>query len=249
MFLLSLGQAIAQDTPALKKPTPTKKEDTVNEQGEKINIKNIRNRYWARGKKNKIGVVQNRKFSKAHKYQIGIFGGLNSVDPFLSVQALGMSFGYHFNERYSLSLTGWYNFVGNSSAFKTFQNEKDGNINTNEPAGYIGLENTWSLLYGKLSLLGKKIIYFDLHMGFGLGADFTETGAYLAPSFLIGQRFFLSQVTSFRLDYRVKYRRETFFEKTINSASVSIGSEYGPRNAFSHVITVGIDFLLGSGRK
>ncbi len=242
--ILTTPLAFAQDS-----ANESEKVDVNAKQGEKVNIKNIRKKYWAKGKKAKIGVVQNRKFSKANKYQLGVFGGINAVDPFLSVQTLGLSFGYHFTERYSLSLTGWYNFVGNSTAFDVFQTEKDGNINTNEPAGYIGLENNWSLLYGKLSFLGHKIIYFDLHIGAGLGLDFTETGHYLAPSILIGQRFFITKVTSLRFDYRFKYRRETFFEKTINTNSVSIGQEYGPRNAFSHVITIGVDFLLGSGDK
>ncbi len=237
-FLTHWQIALAEES----QPTPAQEEKTSG--GEKVDVNNIKDRYWTKGKSAEVGVVQNRKFSKSNKFQFGVFGGIVAVDPFLSVQTLGSSFGYHFSETYSLHLTGMYNFVADSLAYERYKAEKDGKINTNKPNGYLGLENNWSLLYGKLSLLGKQIIYFDLHVGAGLGLDFTESGKYIAPSIMIGQRFYITQVMSLRLDYRLMYRRESFYEQQITS---QLGTLKGPRNAFSHVITLGVDFLIGKG--
>src|SRR5690606_10090253 len=120
-------------------------------------VAQIKKKYWARGKESEMGVDQNRLFSKAGKLHFGTFLGVTFVDPFLSVYPLGFSAGYLFNEFFAFSLVGFKDFSLDSSALKQFYKEKNGKINLNRPKYYIGGEGSLSLIYGKLSLLGKSI--------------------------------------------------------------------------------------------
>ena len=137
---------------------------------------------------------------------------------------------------------GWKHLVQDSDAHEKLKEERNATTNTNEPNYYLGAETNYSFLYGKLSLAGKKIIYYDMHLGLGAGVTATENGTYFTPSAGLGQRFFLSKTTSLRVDYRGMFYREEIVEKQIVT---KIGSSVGHRNNFSHSITFGVDFFFG----
>jgi len=206
-----------------------------------INVDSIKEKYWAKGEQTELGVVQNRKYSKGDKIQFGLLGSLVISDPFLSTRLLGASIGYHFSEYFSVSLLAWKNFVSPSAALKTFEASSSGaTANTNKPESYFGGEAVGSLLYGKLSLLGAAIIYYDLHLLGGLGMTSTESGNNITPHVGVGQRFFISKHFSLRLDFRLMYYRETILEKVIPT---KLGQVQGKRNNFTNTINLGIDFL------
>ena len=127
---------------------------------EKVNVNNIQKRYWAHDNQANVGVVQNRLYTKANHFQVSAISGILVSDPFLSVKAFGLSLGYHFSEYLSVHALGWRSLTSGSSALDTL-NDFGQTANTVEPRFYAGSEVQWSLLYGKLSLLGKKIIYYD----------------------------------------------------------------------------------------
>jgi len=217
-------------------------EDVQEQSGEAqaVDVKDIKNKYWAKGEKTKLGVVQNRKYTKSGKFEIGAFGAFISTDPFINVKAMGLRMGYHINENFGVSLFAWRDFVSKSGAQLAFEQNTGGSANTNDPFAFYGLEGTASFLYGKLSLFGQKIIYYDLFFAGGGGLTVTETGN--SPSALIGlgQRFFVSDHFSLRFDYRVIYFREDVPEKTIPSLAYM---RY-PRTNFTHAIALGVDFLF-----
>ena len=219
-----------------------KKETKAQDGAAQIDVSNIREKYWAKGDKASMGVVQNRLFSKAGKFQLGLLGGITFSDPFLSVNTLGLNFGYHFNEYLGASLVAWKHFVGPSSALESFRASSGATANTNEPRVYVGAEMSGSLLYGKLSVLGASIIYFDLHVDGGIGATVTETGTYFTPSVGLGQRFYITQNFSLRLDYRLMFYEETIVEKVIPTR---LGQPIGVRSNFSNNVTLGVDFMFG----
>jgi len=222
----------AEDDSAVESP-----EEGVKE----VDVKGIKQKYWAKGKKTKMGVVQNRKFTKAGRIEAGVFGGIINTDPFLAVNSVGARVGYHFDETFALSLYGWKDFTRNSSAADAFRQNSGGAANTNIPKSYLGTEVMASLLYGKLSLLGAKIIYYDMYATLGGGLRKSETDTDIAGSTGIGQRFFLSQRSSLRLDYRVIMFSEEVPEKVIPTLS---GTTY-PRTNITHSITLGVDFFFG----
>jgi outer membrane beta-barrel protein len=213
---------------------------------ERVNVENIKEKYWARGDETEMGVVQNRAYSKDRKWELGVYGGAVLTDPFLNVSNLGFNLGYHFSEYFELRGNFWKEFAGYSSALNTFYDTKGGVVNYNEPKAYYGGEAVGSLLYGKLSVLGKSIIYFDLHVLGGLGLTNTENGTYFTPHIGLGQQVYVSKSVSLSLDYRLMFYHEQITERTIPTQK---GQVVGSRNNFSNVITFGANFMFGGPKE
>lgn len=236
----ALGQAQSQAQSATSPTGPSPDGDAA----EKVNVDSIKKKYWARGDESELGVVQNRTYSKAGKVEVNIFGGFVSTDPFLSVKNAGLGVAYHFNEYLAAEALWFRDFTSPSSALQTFQQTLGATTNYNAPHDFYGGELVGSLLYGKLSLIGKAIIYYDLHLLGGLGATSTDNGTYLTEHLGIGQQVYLTKRIALRVDYRAMHYNEDIIEKVIPS---ELGMDYGKRDNWSHVITVGFSFLIGSG--
>lgn len=215
-------------------------QDPASGGAEKVDIEGIKQRYWSQGEDAAVGVVQNRAFSKAKKVQVGLFGGTVISDPFLNTAGLGFTAAYFFDEYFGVGVMGLGHSVSDSSALAEFRRLNGGDANTNEPKSYFGIEGTASLLYGKLSLIGASIIYYDMHASLGMGATWTESGRYFTPSIGIGQRFYVTKWSSIRFDYRLMPYRERIIEKVVPTER---GQYKGSRNNFSNTITLGVDIL------
>src|SRR3989338_4339689 len=161
--------------------------------GETIEVEKIKEKYWAKGDETELGVVQNRLYSNAEKWEVGLLGGFVSSDPFLSVKNFGASAGYYFSPYFALHAIGWKDVASSSAALTTFESSSGFTANTNKPKFFYGLQASGDFLYGKLSLLGKMIIYFDLHLRVGLGRTETESGAYVTPFVGLGQQIHLDK--------------------------------------------------------
>lgn len=209
---------------------------------EEVNVEAIRKKYWAKGRRSRLGVVQNRLYSKAGRFSLGVTGGVAFSDPFLTTRTVGGNIGYYFNEFFGIHLIGWKDFVSASSALETFEESRGATANTNEPNYFAGTEASVSMIYGKLSLLGAKIIYYDLHGLIGGGVTDTESGLYATPHIGLGQRFFLSKLFSLRIDYRLQFYRETILEKEIPT---KLGQPQGQRDNWQNNIQLGVDFFFG----
>lgn len=209
-----------------------------------INVNAIKEKYWARGEESELGVVQNRIYSKERKWEIGVFQGVVSSDPFLSIRKTGGSFGFHFSEYASLQLLGWKDFVSSSSALKTFEETIGATTNNNPPRYFLGTEGIASILYGKLSLIGWAIIYYDMHLLGGAGVTQTESGGYFTPHLGIGQQIFLNRALSLRVDYRLQRYDEKIIEKVITP---KLGQVVGERTNWTNTISLGVHFFFGGG--
>jgi outer membrane beta-barrel protein len=212
---------------------------------EDADVEAVRTRYWARGEEAEMGVVQNRTFSKTRKVELGLGIGTLTTDPFLAVSTVGMRGAYHFNETWSIGFLLWKDLVSASTALETFEDTLGATTNNNPPSGYLGVEGAASLAYGKLSLLGQKIIYYDLHVLAGAGATDTESGIYFTPHLGVGQQVFLMNRMSLRVDYRAQYYRETIIEKVITPR---LGETVGDRSNWSHSIQLGVSFYIGGAQ-
>ena len=245
---------LAQASPSAATATPEAtppgvKASGFDDQGgkaERVNVENIKQKYWARGEESELGVVQNRLYSKEHKIELSGFYGFLGSDPFLNTSAVGGSIGFHLSEYLSLSVMGWKSYANPSSAFEGFtQNLQAAKgvpavPDTNFPKSYYGGEVGWNLLYGKLSVLGKAIIYYDLHLLGGLGVTSTESGNNLTPHIGLGQQVFLSKLISLRVDYRLMRYNETLINKA--NGSNTLGDN---RVNWTNAITVGVSLLFG----
>ena len=220
--------------------------DDIGGAAERVNVENIKQKYWARGDENELGVVQNRLYSKDKKIEFGLFGGVVASDPFLSVKNLGALLGFHFSEYLAMNIFGYKDLADPSSALALLEKPlSEGGLgttaNTNKPRWYLGGEFMFSPVYGKLSVLGKAIIHYDMHLLAGLGTTATESGRNLTPHVGIGQQIYLTQRISIRLDYRLQIYNDTIVEKVQPSR---IGQVNGTRTNYSNTITLGVDFLI-----
>lgn len=245
-----LSPALAADTRASTKPAapvagpqPGSSEDIGGGAAERVNVENIKEKYWARGDESELGVVQNRQYTKARKFDLGVFTGIVATDPFLSVKSLGGTLGFHFNEYFGVSLFGYKAFVSPSSAYEYLQRDLSTGANTNEPRWFLGAEGNASLIYGKLSVLGKLIIHYDLHFLGGMGVTATESGNNFTPYVGIGQQFYLSRLISLQIDYRLMHYNEAILQK-VGSPSSPNGTFLGNRSNWANSISLGITFLI-----
>jgi outer membrane beta-barrel protein len=223
------------------KPAPVPAPQAPSAEQDAADLEKIKQRYWAQGSETEMGVVQNRLYTKQGKVESWVFGGLLASDPFLSIKTTGLNLGYHINETSSFHIMGMRHFVGASSALTTLR-EGEKEANTNLPRAMVGGEYKASLLYGKLSLLGARILYFDMHFGLGGHVTATETGNYMGPMGSVGQTIYLARDVSLRFDYRMLAYRERIVEK---EKTATLGDIIGSRNNFSHTFQIGVSFLWG----
>ncbi len=209
---------------------------------EKVDVDAIKEKYWARGNESELGVVQNRQYSKEKKFQLSLIGGISFSDPFLSVKQVGASAGFHLNEYISFHALWWKYIADDSSALKTFKETLGATTNTNIPNWYLGGEVAGSILYGKLSVVGKAIIYYDMHLLGGGGVTQTESGLFGTVSGGIGQQVYLNRWISLSVDYRLQWYREAILEKTIPAR---MGQLQGYRNNWNNTINLGVNVLWG----
>jgi outer membrane beta-barrel protein len=239
----------AEKKPASPSASPAAGDEQTG--AERVSTESIKEKYWARGNESEIGVVQNRLYEKEHRYEFSLLGGQDFTDPFLSVYTLGGRFGYHFSEYFSLHLIAWKAFSSPSSTQTSLLENKSPDqvgtaLNTNPPKWYTGTEAQWSLLYGKLSVVGKKIIHYDLHFIAGLGIMDTDSGANFAQHVGLGQQFFLSKSTFINFDYRLMHYHETIIQKVIPT---QLGQPVGTRENWSNVLTLGVGFMFGGPKQ
>jgi len=235
LLFLSESASAESPTPAQSASAPPK------ESAEVVDLSAVRERYWSRGEESEISVVQNRQYKKAQRFDLGLMAGIVSSDPFLKTTTFGGSIGYHFSEYFSAHLIGMKHIVSGSTALKTFEETLGATTNNNPAKSYFGLEVLGSLIYGKLSIIGRSILYYDLHLSAGTGAMTTENGTSLSPSLGIGQQIHLSDQLSLRVDYRLQYYRETLIEKVITP---KLGQVVGQRDNWSNTVTVGVQYRL-----
>jgi outer membrane beta-barrel protein len=211
------------------------------EGAEELDVENIKKKYWATGDESEMGVVQNRLYSKSHKFQFGLGTGTAISDPFLSLRPLAAFAGYNFNEFVGVNFNYMKVYSKASNALiKLREGLKE--ANTVIPYRFMGGEVTGSLLYGKLSLLGQKIIYYDLYLTGGAGQMKVETGNPFALTMGLGQRFYINRWFSLKADYKAIRYVETIVEKEVNP---ELHTVVGRRPNWTHTIVVGVDVLFG----
>lgn len=225
-----------------------KAEDTEDSTGnisdEIVEVEQVKEKYWAQGEASQLGVVQNRLYTKKKKLQFGLLLGTAMDDPFLSSKILGANISYNVSEFWGFSLVGWDYSVSPSNALDILR-AGGKEANTVENQYYIGAETTGSFLYGKLSLLGQSIIYYDMHFLSGMGVTKTENdAASFTVNVGLGQRFYITENTSLRMDYRVQTFNATEVEKEISSR---LGELNGVVRHWNHVVGLEVNYMFDLG--
>ena len=104
-----------------------------------------------------------------------------------------------------------------------------------------GAEGRASIVYGKLSLLGKMILYYDFYVNLGVGRFSTESGNPISPFGGLGQQIYLSRAVSLKLDFKEMWFKEDVLEK---SNGANKGKVATTRTNLSNTVYLGLAFLL-----
>lgn len=201
-------------TPASGAPTA---EGQPPADGEKVDISDLEKRYWA-PKDTEFNVVQNRLYSKAGRYALTVGTGPLINDSVASGLVHGINLNYYPSERYGFQATYEFSQVDASTTIKGILQQHGTYPNHNQFRSFYGVSYNWVPFYAKMSLLEKKILYFDMSFSPGIGVanyqqiQIDNNGATVstpALTFDVSQHFFLNQNFALRIDVKNKFYSET----------------------------------------
>lgn len=204
----------ASSDPNTLRPT-TSDTDEAGTLPEKIDVQTMKKRYWTVGNEDQMDVVQNRLYTKKGRMEFSARYGFYSDDPFQSMNSIGFYLGYHLNEFWSIHAFYASISASNSAAFTTATSQSTPFTPVVNPAkSLMGLEARTSLIYGKLSLLGKSIIYYDLNIAAGLGTQTNAQGSAMPIFVGLGQQIYLNKTWFITTDYRLSFHSDDFRRDT-----------------------------------
>ncbi len=214
---------------------------------DKLDIQKLEQKYWS-AKDDDFSVIQNRAFAKEKRWYLSVNYGTPYNDPNHAGNMLGLNVGYFFNERWGLE------FNYNKASYKdndTISEFKSANgviPNANKYAGAMSLLAYWVPVYAKMSLLDKKIVYFDMGFGFGLGTtnfvqqrcnaplgcsssnlagfqsmEISKNASHFA--FNVFQQFFITNRWAIRVDFINRWTTEERLRFGNATTNESIGSK------------------------
>lgn len=183
---------------------------------EKLDIQDLEQKYWA-PKDSNFSVVQNRAYTKEKKFSLSLQYGPLINDAFNEGYNLGLKGNYFWDERMGAQF-GYVIFdAKDNSTVRGFSSQYSGvrpNIGRVESMYDLGFN--WVPIYAKMSLMGTRIIYFDMAITPVLGmmkyVKTTKHGDEGDQSFTYGvditQYFFLSQHIALRADLQNRWWSE-----------------------------------------
>jgi outer membrane beta-barrel protein len=153
-----------------------------------------------------VAVIQRRFLPKSKRFEatVGAFTNLNN--PFFSSYGLEIKAAYYLTEKWGIEGIGDY--ATTSSRQVTDDLAKLGITTSNlvTSRSFLGGALKWNPIYGKITLLNKSIVPFDINFDVGGGMTGTTDGQS-APTLHLGtsQVFAYSKSTAFRWDFSWNY--------------------------------------------
>ncbi len=133
--------------------------------------------YWSVDRD--VAVIQEKLYRRKGRFGIGLHAGFFSSEPFYWYIPVGARFDYYFTDYLGLTIEGSFTGAG----FLQQQTDLTNFIETNKSSGFnldtVGMDQynwranamvTWHPLYGKFSLLQRKLSHFDINLAAGFGA-------------------------------------------------------------------------------
>jgi outer membrane beta-barrel protein len=204
-----------------------------------------------RGKSSKqpTTVLQNRQFLKAWRPEAGMVVGTVLDEAYLDTAVVGARTGLFVNEWLGFEVQYLKTTVEDSDdrkALNEIQHKVDNSNGNAVPDGededvFVTVDPEINALhsmtdfnaiaapfYGKLNLLNKWIIYTDLYVSSGISRLETDQGDKNAFTIGAGERFYIGDAWSFRIDFkdRIFQERRAGRDTRKNSMTIDFGASY-----------------------
>ncbi len=150
-----------------------------------------------------VSVIQKRFLPKTSRFEF--FAGIVNVvnDPWFTGIGFDGRLGYHINETWGVELTQVLLSSSQRQAIKDLHDQNG--VNTESivtSKSYTGGAVVWTPIYGKMGLLNRRIIPFDMYFSAGGGATGIEGGTGGSTiHFGTGQIFAITKGIGFRWDF------------------------------------------------
>lgn len=172
---------------------------------DKLDIKVLEDKYWS-AKDDDFSVVQNRAFPKEKRFFASAQYGLMINDSFTTGRMTSASLGYFFTERWGLELSHMTGSIEDNDTTKKIIS-LGGSPDYNKFVSATTLSALYVPFYAKMSFLDKKILYFD--MGIGLGVGQTNYESQVAPNDGV------SAIAGSATHYTVDITQQVFFNRNL----------------------------------
>ena len=206
-----------------------------------------------RGKSSKepVTVLQNRYFLKTLRPEFGLTAGTLLDEAYLKTTVTGVRAGLFLTEWVGLEVQGLKTSIQdsddrkalNSLKYRPLEDQQTSNatpsgtdtqvVVTPDPEvnavhGMTDAHIIGAPLYGKLNILNKWIVYTDLYLAAGVSRVVTDQGSKGAVTIGAGERFYIGQSWSMRIDFKDRIYTETRAGVATrkHSKSVDIGAGY-----------------------
>lgn len=147
--------------------------------------------------------LKNRNIKDMSTFDIGIFGGLALTEPISNTSKFGLAVNYHFNEIHSLGLLFAKNSSGLSADAQGLKNDFGLDFGRAPFPEYSFLADyNFKLYYGKLSLAKETVMNTSIYVSSSLGMIKYVHKSYPAIAIGVGERFYLSNHLSLKVDLR-----------------------------------------------
>ena len=244
------GKAPAKVAPAPQSvtmpSTATVPPEKSSGKGDQVDISDIENKYWA-PKDTDFNVVQNRTYTKEKRFSISAQYGPVTNETMNEGNSMSLGVNYFFSERLGLQMSYSMLTMKNSSATKAFI-DAGGGPDFGRPIGYYDLGINWIPFYAKMSVIGKKIIYFDMGFTPVIGmldyeAKTKNLGNFDKSSMTYGfdvtQWFFMHNNFAVRLDLKQRWYKEEIV-RYYTSSGIAEGVKLRSRTSDNTSLLIGL---------
>lgn len=195
--------------------------------------------------KKQVSVLQNRFFLKSMRPEFGILAGAMLNESYTDTKNIGVRGGMFFNEWLGGEFQYLRTAVSDSEDRRALNSLQYAKLKgPNDPANQqvlvtvdpevnpihqvVEADVIAAPFYGKLNIANKLIIYSDLYLTAGLSQLSTDQGNKTGFSYGAGERFYLYESWSVRVDVRNRSFSETRAgeESQRNVLSVDLGASY-----------------------
>lgn len=216
---------------------------------DKVDIKDLENQYWA-AKDTDFSVVQNRAYTKEKRFALSAAYGLALNDSYNEGNIYQVSANYFWKERYGIQVD--YQFADLKDGKLTGDLKSVGggaapDYNRMKSAYLVGF--SYVPVYAKMSLLNKRIIYFDFAITPLIGMTTYQQQTYTLPAvtkeaftygFDISQYFFFSN----HFAVRTSIRNQWYKQNVVKYSGTGQGTTVRDDDTSSFQFLMGLTFFF-----